>query len=567
MIAAVVDSRGKEAAHTTLARLGGRWERVEARGGAVVAGAAGASAKAVVSDDVDLDAANLASGVGALVALAPGREGAAVLARGALGGRPLYYASTAEGAWVACSRVEPILAVLGRRPAIDADRVAAHVAGLAHPDVEATSFAGVRRVAPCTAVELTPGRTRVAPRPSVERSPLDAPVAEVAEELWRRFAASVARAIGGARSVAVMVGGGVDSSGLLAAAVAWARGASAREVSALALDFDAECSDRPYLRDLARHLDIVPVRLPPRDAGPWFGESFVLDAQPYILGIGPMEQLVFRRARALGADVLLSGYLADEILAGDMRVIATELTGGAPLAAVARAARLRLPWETTARERVSAYVLRPLLKPFVPRALVRPSAARVHAHDFPWARDRMRRVLARIRDANASLRAPRTPRERFDRFARDKVYADYADWRGQMESVTGMIREDPYADEDVLDLISRVPPSVLVHDDMHRGLFRVALGGRVPESIRTRLTKSWFEPAFAETAEAGGGLESLGALWDIGALADADIADPAGFRRSMEPLFRDPRSTAECSELWSLAIQSLACESFCRRYA
>jgi hypothetical protein len=279
-----------------------------------------------------------------------------------------------------------------------------------------------------------------------------------------------------------------------------------------------------------------------------------------------MEQLVFRRARDRGAELLLTGYLADEILAGDLRGLAAEALSGSPWLAVQRAMRLRLPWDTTARERVERYVVRPLLKPLIPQSLLAHNGARDHERDYPWAGARLRRVLAELRVLASTLRPPRTPTDRFERFARSSLLADYADWRGQMEAATGLVRKDPYADEDTLDLLARVRPSVLCHDDWYRGLFRAALRGRVPESIRMRADKSCFEPAFAEVAEAAGGLRALGDLWDVRALEKLEIVDARRFTEAMEPLFRSPASTEQSAELWSAATQVLACEAFARRF-
>jgi len=573
VIAAVVDPRGEGAALAAIAAMGGDWDETRSRGSVAVACSRKGPRELALGEPATITEAASEKGSGAFVSFARDAEGALVLGRGSLGGRPLYYAPRGAGGWVVCSEVEPLLAALGRPASPDADHLAALVVGVADPTPTATAFREIARLAPCTAVELAAGGTSsVRERPRAELAPLPTPFTDVdalAEELWRRVEASVRRAIGGAKTVAVMVGGGVDSSGLLAAAIAAARGASsaeAREVLALALDFDAQCSDRPYRRDLARALGIEPIALAPREAAPWFASTFVLDAQPYILGIGPMEQLVFRRARERGAEVLLTGYLADEILAGDLRGLAVEARAGSPLRALRNALRLELPWPTTRRERVASYIVRPLLKPLVPRALLRRSGARGHARDYPWARPRLSRKLAALRDWGAGLSPPRTDAERYERFERWPLYADYADWRGQMESATGLVRRDPYADEDVLALLASVPQSVLSHGGWYRGLFRVALRGRVPESIRWRTDKSWFEPAFAETAEAAGGLRSLGDLWRPRALEALDILDAAAFERAMTPLFEEPSSTEKCADLWSLAAQVLACESFARRH-
>jgi hypothetical protein len=206
------------------------------------------------------------------------------------------------------------------------------------------------------------------------------------------------------------------------------------------------------------------------------------------------------------------------------------------------------------------------VKPLVPKRWLARIGARQRATEFPWARPRLQRVLASLHAATSAARAPRSPRERFDELARSSQLADFSDWRGQIEATTGLVRKDPYADEDVVDLLSRVRPSVLCHDDWHRGLFRVALRGHVPESIRLRADKSWFEPAFAEVAEAAGGFARLGDLWDLSSLEALDIVDAAHFRRAMEPLFRSPASTTESAELWSAATQALACEAFMRRH-
>jgi hypothetical protein len=227
---------------------------------------------------------------------------------------------------------------------------------------------------------------------------------------------------------------------------------------------------------------------------------------------------------------------------------------------------LRVPWTSSPRERLEAYVLRPILKPFVPPSLLRDSGREQDERTYPWAGPRMRSVLRELRRQGATKRAPRTPTERFDHFARAELYADYADWRAQIESATGVIRKDPYADEDILDLTARVRPTTLSHDALYRGLFRLSIRGRVPESIVRRMDKCAFEPAFAEVAEAAGGFEVLGDLWKPRALARLGVVDAEGFARSMTPLFREPRSTAVSAILWSLATQVLACERFARTY-
>lgn len=567
MIAAVLDPRGPTEARATLERMGTSWSDLRVRGNAVIASDGEKCADVTLLEPTSLEAAANVAHSGAFIAFDAGASDALLLARGSLGGRPLFHARTREGAIVASSRMAPILVAAGRSFAPDVDRLATLCVGVADPRVDATPHAGVERLAPCTALRLREGRSELCVRAVVPRTPLDAPVEELASELWTRFERSVRSAIKGASKVAVLVGGGVDSSALLATAVALARGASEREVCAIALDFDAEGCDRPYLDALAADLGIVPVRLEPSQGSRWYRDSFVLDAQPYTLTCGPLEQLMFRRARELGADVILSGTFGDELLAGDLRGFAAEAAAGSPIRAALAALRLRTPWPNTPRERLEYYLLRPLLKPLVPRRFLGRNGEAADAAMFPWAGPRLMEALRRLRERAAGLRAPRTPTDRFEHFLRWDNYADVADLRGQMEAATGIVRRDPYGDEAILDLVSRVRPSALSYGDFHRGLFREAIRGRVPEKIRTRLDKCMFEPAFTAVAEAAGGIDALGDSWDPKALERLGIVDAAAFRKAMAPLRRDPRSNADAGVAWSLATQVIACEHFARQLA
>lgn len=568
MIAAVVDRRGVAAARAILARLSTSWREVVEGKDAIVARDAEPNDAIGLREPTTLDAAANAAHSGAFLAFDIESDGAVLLARGSLGGRPLYYAHTAEGALVACSRLEPLLASADRTFSVNAERLASLCAGRSDPRPDTTVFAGVTRVVPCTAVRVRPDRTDVRARARTERDAVDGTPEEVAEELWARVVRSVRRAIGDARSVGVMVGGGLDSSGLFAAAIAVARGASSQEVRAIAIDFDAEGSDRPYLAALAADLGIVPVRVQPRDAAPfWDPATLLRDGQPYALSSAPLENAVVARAKELGVELLLTGAGGDELFAGDLRGFAAEAMAGAPLQAARAALNLRVPWEMSRRERIDLFVARPILKPLVPRRLLEWVSRGQDQDVLGWAGPRLRETLARSREQAAQDKPPRTASDRFDRFLRWHVYIDMSDGRGQLEAATGIVRKDPYADEEILDLVARVRPFLLSHGGYHRGLLRLALRGRIPTTIRHRLDKSAFEPAFAGVAQAGGGFERFGDLWTPRRLEELGVVDAVAFRSAMEPLFRQPTSTLQSGALWSFATQVVACEHFVRTVA
>jgi hypothetical protein len=171
-------------------------------------------------------------------------------------------------------------------------------------------------------------------------------------------------------------------------------------------------------------------------------------------------------------------------------------------------------------------------------------------------------MLAELR-AQETRRLPRAPRERFERFAREPFYADMADARTQSEVEGGIRLEDPYADEGILDLVARLPVHALFHEGLHRGLFRAALRGKVPESIRRRTTKSWFEPAFAAAIDPHGGLRAYGDLWNVRRLSALEIVDARRFRAAIDPFLSRPTLVGDEAELWGCGVRAIACERFC----
>jgi asparagine synthase (glutamine-hydrolysing) len=481
-----------------------------------------------------------------------------VLARGALGGRSLYYArDERSGAFLACSRFGPLATALGLR-AVDADRLATTAVGAVDPEAAATHLAGIARVRACEAIRVGASGVESAERemPRIEELPESHPE-DIAEQLWAQIRYAVRRALAGQPRIAVMAGGGVDSSALLAAAVAEARGATTKDVLTIAVDFAGPGDDRPYMRDLCDALGIVPIRLKPCHAGRWFAESLVIDGAPYGLLCGAIEQLVFRRAREEGAEALLTGGGGDEVFAGDMRELSRELAKR-PLQTLWSVLQLREPWETSAMARLGAYLVRPAVKPFLPVWIRTRRQAYFNAREYRWAGPRLRRALARAAEAAHACPddVPRSPSERYRAFATRSALLDFADWRAQMEVATGCMRLEPFQDDELLEFISRIPVSTLMHGKIHRGLLRLAMRGRVPDSIRGRNDKAFWEVAFAESARDAGGVELFEEFASPRALESMEIVAPGAFRPVFDAVLRDPCNPQlgpEFGLLWTVA--------------
>jgi asparagine synthase (glutamine-hydrolysing) len=206
-----------------------------------------------------------------------------------------------------------------------------------------------------------------------------------------------------------------------------------------------------------------------------------------------------------------------------------------------------------------------LLKPLVPRWALRLRGRRVDARAFPWAGPRVCQALAHAREVGAS-RPPRSPSERYDAIARSTILCDYVGMRGQLEASTGVQWLDPLLDDELVEFLASVPPLMLEHDDLNRGLYRLALRGVVPESVRLRPDKADFEQAFGETAEAAGGIASLGDLFDLRALARGGIVDATASRKLFDQIERAPFAI-ESGLAWTYGWNLLAGEAFMRRYA
>lgn len=453
----------------------------------------------------------------------------------------------------------------GRPWGADAAALASVITALAPDDRLATPVAGVRRVPPYHEVSFDAGGAACA-RPRLPGAPV-APLDRVdAREATRLVAdalrEAVACAVAGHGRVAVLASGGVDSSALLAATLAEARGANAREVHAIALDFAGPGDDRPYLADLARALDIVPVRVAPESGAAYVRRALVCDEMPYPSADAGYTWALLEAARNRGAEIVLSGIGGDDLFDGDPEVFADPAAGSLPLRLL-RAARLRSPWGEPGVSQAWWYALRPRLRPHVPRALRRRRALATWRARWPWAGERLAAFLARRAEEVADA-AP--DGGAYERFVTQPHLARVLDLREQLAVASGVRRVDPLLDESVVALVASLPPALLLHGGMARGLFREAVRGLVPDRVRLRTDKAGFAPALAAQLRAAGGARAFADLATPRALAALGLVDARRFgeeldRRLGERHGADPAGDAEA---WTGLWPVLAAEAFAR---
>jgi hypothetical protein len=140
---------------------------------------------------------------------------------------------------------------------------------------------------------------------------------------------------------------------------------------------------------------------------------------------------------------------------------------------------------------------------------------------------------------------------------------------GQMLEVVPALVVDVFRDPDLIELVAQIDPSLLTHGDIYRGLYRLAMRGVIPESVRMRPDKAFVQPAVAAAALAAGAEGDLLDLAPLKALAAEDLVEPAAFRpifeRWMRALRRGERPDSDPADAqWYQVWQLLSAEAFLR---
>jgi asparagine synthase (glutamine-hydrolysing) len=358
---------------------------------------------------------------------------------------------------------------------------------------------------------------------------------------------AVERSLGDADRVAVMAGGGLDSAGLLALAVEWARPRGAT-VFAVALDYAAAGDDRPYMRILEAALGCEVLRVRPEEGAQHLGMTGV-DGAPFCWPSGPMEMEMMARARAHGAKRVLMGVGGDEIFDGQPQALAA-VAGRGELRKAIRASRALRGFERP-RSRTASWLLRPLVARHTPPAVRLALARRKRVWAPEWAGPSLREYLESIhvRDLEA-LAHNLGDGIIVDPKHAERHRANIAWLRHQEEIVAGIERHDPYLDRALVATIAGFQPEWLLEGAIRRGLFRAALRGLLPDALLEREDKAYFEPAFARMIAAAGGLESFRELASARELAELELVDPARFGEAFEAFVRAPDDGWSWMSIW-----------------
>lgn len=426
-------------------------------------------------------------------------------------------------------------------PTLDHDTLATHLLFDAPLPYERTLYTGV---------VSEPSPEAWGPGSSAASEPPSSPAA-AAELLVAALERSIERAVGGARRVAVLAGGGIDSSGLLALTVdvMRRRGGSA---FAVALDFESPGDDRPHLRALQAHLSCEVVRVSPRAGAAHLSLLHEgIDGAPVFWPFTVVQTALYAAAREHGAEILLTGAGGDHLFDGDPRALAA-LARKSPREAV-RAARSLRDFDEL-RFPALEWVLRPLVVPLVPTSLRRVVARRIRRRSpsasEAWAGSRLRDVAHRLADRKLehALARPSADVERYFEHPERRHFL----WTVHQEQVAGGIeRRDPYFTLDVARVMANVPAPFVLDGGRRRGLFRRAMRGKVPESILDRPDKAEFAPAFTMFFEAAGGTQAFARELEGRALGRLGLVDPGAFAREAPRALTCPDALARFGYAWA----------------
>ncbi len=253
------------------------------------------------------------------------RDGRTVLVRDRLGIKPLYYAERPDGALVAASEVKALLAC-GIEARLDPAGLDAYLRWRFVPDPQ-TTFLGVRKLEPGTALEIRDGRTSLR-RYWQFRFDAAGP-RTTAEELREAVDAAVARQLVADVPLGAFFSGGIDSTAIVES--------MRRHMAPLPpACFTVGFSDRDLAYDVVGD-DLRYARRYGRSAGVDYREAILqpdlADSLPRVVWhmdepiADPAALSAYHIAREASRDftVLMSGMGGDELFGGYPRYVAAAL--------------------------------------------------------------------------------------------------------------------------------------------------------------------------------------------------------------------------------------------------
>jgi len=418
-----------------------------------------------------------------------------LLAVDQLGSRSLFFHDNGGARLHFATEVRELVKLLPQEPGPDESAVVSwFTSGTLEPDQ--TVFAGVRRLSGGCHLRLANGRWSLhrhwSPRfATPERVTLEAAGLSVRKELER----SVGERCAG-QATGVLLSGGLDSTSV--AAVAAGLGVTRLRAYSALFPADASADESEFVALATQGLGVPAVQQATVAGG-------VLDASAEhvrdwrLPAASPnlfFQRPLLERVRADGATIVLDGQGGDELFACSPYLLADllrglrlkslharsrELAGGDPRGAraVRRTFALRGAAPRWLRAAYFRLHRRPALHWLTPRAVALTTDARA-----PWLTLDGPRWWTWLAD---TLTAGRERMGAHDHFRRQLA----------PEQLTGA---HPLLDDlRLIETVLRLPPELAYDEDLDRPVLRQGMRGLVPEPIRLRKTKSFFDNVLVDS--------------------------------------------------------------------
>lgn len=422
-----------------------------------------------------------------------------LLTRDIMGIRPLYYAET-PNTFLAASEVKSILAYPGFQTRPDDDALADLLLAGDPYERQRTCFAGVSRVLPGHTVVVTPEGVR-----SFQQWDFDttrqircASFEEYAERLRELFEQAMRRRLRSSHQVAVMVSGGLDSSAILCQAhLLKNAGAEVAPAIGLAMTFpgNADADEKRYLDDIESLHKLRIQKLAFSRVQLMDVESSVWNSEFPELGWDATSELMHVAAET-GCRVVLDGYYGDQMLANAAYLV--------DLASSFRWLQLRRDLSEWGRwmAEVDPAVMKQELRWILSRGLVPYSLVRSFRRFMGITESRYPLWYAeqfRERGFGRYVTSWQVP-GRFSSYYAKSCY-DFLTARPRLNTVEidnkigatqALEKSYPFMDSDLATFLLAIPGGMVNRNGVPKGLFREAMKGVLPESIRLRNWKGDF---------------------------------------------------------------------------
>jgi asparagine synthase (glutamine-hydrolysing) len=436
-----------------------------------------------------------------VVALWDRESSSGVLAVDRLAARALFFCEEDDRLLFA-SELRPLLGLLSRRPAPDRAAVAHWIAqGLLERGQ--TLYEGIRRLEGGHFLALerdgwTKGcywRPRYTPPPRL-------PPATAAAEVRRAVTGAVASRLPGERA-GVLLSGGIDSASVAAVAAESATG-SLRAYSALFPEHPS-ADEGLLIENLTKALGLVGAKVL-FSGGSMLAPSLEFLRESEAPSSSPnlhFQRPLLRQAADDGVEILLDGQGGDELFGCAPYLLADRLRHGNLAASVALARSLPGAGRHPSGRLVSRLLRVYALKGVLPHGLhgLAPRIRGAERYAPPWLRAESARlhVEGSGRWAWKQSAGPRWWAHLAYTLTIERERMGVYDFLRRKCALAGIEGAHPFLDDvELVELVLGLPPEPAFDPELDRPLLREAMRGLVPDRVRLRREKSYFNELFVD---------------------------------------------------------------------